>query len=71
MQKEKEKKEKREETYYSQRADIAVIICANIQRYNLIKSHFWQEIKIKKERKTESKSAMRSINISREEEVTH
>lgn len=51
QKKEKEKKEKREETYYSQRADIAVIICANIQRYNLIKSHFWQEIK--KERKKE------------------
>lgn len=28
----KKRKEKREETYYSQRADIAVIICANIQR---------------------------------------
>lgn len=70
QKKEKEKKEKREETYYSQRADIAVIICANIQRYNLIKSHFWQEIE-KKERKTESKSAMRSVNISREEEVAH
>lgn len=53
QKKEKEKKEKREETYYSQRADIAVIICANIQRYNLIKSHFGQEIKKKEERKTD------------------